>query len=110
MNLHNSVESPKMSAFAVLITPGLEARVVVEPTLWTTTQQFQGIPARQRNCVFAVEKNLSFYRTYTQRNCALECEAKFTLEACNCVLYYMPSKLTIILLSFRVFNLNGVCF
>ncbi|XP_054274391.1 pickpocket protein 28-like isoform X2 [Macrosteles quadrilineatus] len=90
--LHNSVETPKMNAFASLLSPGLEARMIVDPVMMTTTQLFHTIPAKKRNCVFGSEKNLTFYRTYTQRNCALECEAQFTLDACSCVLYYMPKN------------------
>ncbi|KAG8258305.1 hypothetical protein J6590_032233 [Homalodisca vitripennis] len=90
--LHNSVETPKMNAFATLLEPGIESRMIVDPLIMTSTEQFQRIPVQKRNCVFGSERNLSFYRTYTQRNCALECEAKFTLDACNCVLYYMPKN------------------
>lgn len=81
-----------MSAFGSLLSPGVEARMIVEPQIMTSTGQFERIPALKRNCVFGNERNLSFYRTYTQRNCAQECEAQFTLDACKCVLYYMPSK------------------
>lgn len=37
-----------------------------------------------------------YYRTYTLKNCEMECEARIMLDFCKCVLYFMPSKYSII--------------
>lgn len=92
MTLHNPIETPKISAFGTLICPGTETQVIIKPTMDIASNQLRGIDQDKRQCFFSDERNLRFYRTYTQRNCVLECESNFTLYYCQCVMYYMPSK------------------
>lgn len=48
-------------------------------------------------CIFII---FIFYalRTYTERNCKLECQANHTLNRCGCVPYFLPSKQLLLLL------------
>lgn len=94
MLLHNPVETPKISAFGALVEPGTENRVAISPVISHTASTLLGVTVEKRQCLFQHERRLYFYRTYTQRNCILECEANFTLSHCKCVSYYMPSKWT----------------
>lgn len=91
--LHNPVETPKMADFGFAISPGEETRIVITPRINTASLSILGIPRKKRKCFFNTERKLKYYRTYTQRNCLLECEANFTQKICDCVQYYMPSKL-----------------
>ncbi|KAE8752702.1 hypothetical protein FOCC_FOCC000442 [Frankliniella occidentalis] len=88
--LHNPVETPKIAAFGFLVEPGTENRVAISPVISHTAPSLQTVSVDKRQCLFQHERNLHFYRTYTQRNCILECEANFTLSHCKCVAYYMP--------------------
>ncbi|PSN50939.1 hypothetical protein C0J52_08126 [Blattella germanica] len=88
--LLDAIETPKVSEFGYIISPGKEYRVVISPTIMNASASLRGIPKNKRQCLFSNEKYLKFYRTYTQRNCALECEANYTLETCGCVPYYLP--------------------
>lgn len=92
MILHNPVETPKVADFSFAISPGRETRVIVKPRISTARKTIVSIPQRKRKCFFTSERKLRYYRTYTQRNCALECEANFTQNLCQCVQYYMPSN------------------
>lgn len=92
MLLHNPVETPKIADFAFAITPGEESRVIVRPRVSYANPSIISIPQRKRKCFFTNERKLRYYRTYTQRNCILECEANFTQQLCNCVMYYMPKS------------------
>ncbi|KAL6445649.1 hypothetical protein ACFW04_000866 [Cataglyphis niger] len=92
MLLHNPVETPKIADFSFSITPGEETRVIVRPRISTATPSIISIPQKKRKCFFTAERKLRYYRTYTQRNCILECEANFTQEICDCVQYYMPKS------------------
>ncbi|XP_054276381.1 pickpocket protein 28-like [Macrosteles quadrilineatus] len=88
--VHNPKETPKMKAYASTVQPGHETRVVVEPAIWTSSrEQLQNVPLDKRNCLFHNEKILAFYRTYSFRNCMLECETNNTLQSCGCVFFYM---------------------
>lgn len=93
MLLHNPIETPKIADFAFLITPGEETRIIVTPRISTASRSILSIPQRKRKCFFTSERKLRYYRTYTQRNCILECEANFTQEICHCVPHYMPSEM-----------------
>ncbi|KAG7200622.1 hypothetical protein KM043_001178 [Ampulex compressa] len=92
MLLHNPVETPKIADFAFAVTPGEETRVIVTPRISTASRTILSIPQRKRKCFFTSERKLRYYRTYTQRNCVLECEANFTQKICHCVQYYMPKS------------------
>lgn len=90
--LHSPVETPKISSFGSLVSPGRETSIEIHPTLGMATPALANIQKNKRQCVYSAEKELRFYRTYTQRNCMMECEANFTLMFCKCVMYYMPSN------------------
>jgi amiloride-sensitive sodium channel len=97
LRLHNPVETPKVAEFGLLLSPGEEYRVAIKPTISNASFSIRKIPENKRQCVFSNEKYLKFYRTYTQRNCALECEANYTLAMCMCVPYYLPSRFILFL-------------
>ncbi|XP_029173329.1 pickpocket protein 28-like [Nylanderia fulva] len=92
MLLHNPVETPKIADFSFSITPGEETRVIIRPRISTASKTIKSIPKKKRKCFFTTERKLRYYRTYTQRNCILECEANFTQQICDCVQYYMPKS------------------
>ncbi|XP_076296006.1 pickpocket protein 28 [Lasioglossum baleicum] len=92
MLLHNPVETPKIAEYAFAITPGEETRIIVTPRISTASKTIISVPQRKRKCFFTSERKLRYYRTYTQRNCVLECEANFTQKMCHCVQYYMPKS------------------
>lgn len=48
----------------------------------------------RRQCFFNSERTLHYLKTYTQRNCQLECLANFTLAKCGCVKFSMPHDTT----------------
>jgi acid-sensing ion channel, other len=45
--------------------------------------------AERRRCYLENEKELKFFKNYTQRNCQMECFAKYTLKKCGCVHFSM---------------------
>ncbi|XP_052565712.1 pickpocket protein 28 isoform X2 [Culex pipiens pallens] len=88
--LHNPTETPKMAEYASYVRVGTESRVVVKPKISDASYLIRKVSQDQRQCVFANEANLSYFRTYSRNNCEMECEARLILEFCGCVLYYMP--------------------
>ncbi|XP_037037296.1 pickpocket protein 28-like [Bradysia coprophila] len=88
--LHSPTETPQIQNFGFSITPGYESRVVITPRISDANFKIRSIPQSQRNCIFASEGNLAYFRTYSRKNCELECQSNLILEACGCVLYYMP--------------------
>ncbi|XP_065345463.1 pickpocket protein 28-like [Cloeon dipterum] len=87
--LHSPVETPKLQSFGFAIRPGTENFVSIQPKIRKANPAVVDVPLAKRNCYFASERYLRFYRTYTQHNCVQECEANYTVSICGCVLFYM---------------------
>ncbi|KAJ9596122.1 hypothetical protein L9F63_012706 [Diploptera punctata] len=91
--LHNPVETPKIADYGSLIAPSREYRIKIRPTITNSSRSLNYVKEAERQCVFSSQKYLKFYKTYTQKNCVLECEANYTLKVCNCVPYYLPKDI-----------------
>ncbi|XP_013189656.2 pickpocket protein 28 [Amyelois transitella] len=92
--LHNPTETPKMANLGEIYGSGIEARVTIQPRILDAQPALKSIDVSKRLCLFSSEKDLVFYRTYTLKNCEMECEAKGMLDLCDCVFYYMPKNKT----------------
>ncbi|KAI4464283.1 amiloride-sensitive sodium channel-related [Holotrichia oblita] len=92
--LSNPIETPKMADFGFFMRPGLEARIVIKPKKVESTETLKNIDVVKRQCFFPEERYLQFYRSYSEKNCKLECQANRTLRACNCVPYFLPKNRT----------------
>ncbi|XP_001355676.3 pickpocket protein 28 [Drosophila pseudoobscura] len=88
--VHNPAELPKVSNYGLIVTAGREARIPIEPVYEDALPSIRSIKKSVRRCLFSDENDLAYYRTYSRKNCELECEAKLLLRECNCVLYYLP--------------------
>lgn len=60
--LHNPTETPKISDFGLAINPGMETRVAIEPMVTKASPLIRKTPVAQRQCIFASEGNLSYFR------------------------------------------------
>ncbi|XP_039752611.1 pickpocket protein 28-like [Pararge aegeria] len=92
--LHNPTETPNIAKLGEVYGPGMEARVAIQPRILDAQPSLRYIDVNKRLCLFSSEKDLVFYRTYTLRNCEMECESRNVLDICKCVLYYMPKNKT----------------
>ncbi|RVE50284.1 hypothetical protein evm_005119 [Chilo suppressalis] len=92
--LHNPTETPKIANLGDIYGPGMEARVSIQPRILDAQPDLRTIDIDKRLCLFSSETNLVFYRTYTLKNCEMECEARAMLDLCGCVFYYMPKNKT----------------
>ncbi|KAI8442241.1 hypothetical protein MSG28_005814 [Choristoneura fumiferana] len=91
--LHNPTETPNIANLGDIYGPGIETRVAIQTRISDAQPALKSIDIEKRLCLFSSEKELVFYRTYTLRNCEMECEARNMLALCKCVLYYMPTQL-----------------
>ncbi|KAJ6633806.1 Pickpocket protein 28, partial [Pseudolycoriella hygida] len=88
--LHNPTETPKISDYGFSVALGQETRVVITPRLSDASPLIRSVPANQRQCIFASEANLTYFRTYSRKNCEMECESRIIDEICGCVQFFMP--------------------
>lgn len=64
--------------------------LTVRPVVTQTAESLRGSSAEKRQCYFDDEKPLQFFRTYTQRNCELECLSAYVLRKCGCTRFSLP--------------------
>lgn len=69
-----------------------EVVVAIEPDMMTTSEGLRDYDSYYRQCYFANERQLKYFKIYTQRNCEVECLTNYTLKRCGCVSYHMPRE------------------
>ncbi|XP_030745226.1 pickpocket protein 28-like [Sitophilus oryzae] len=90
--LHNPAETPRVGMQYFRAPLNEEVVVAVKPDMMTTSEGLKTYEAHRRQCYFPEERPLSFFQSYTQQNCQVECLTNFTLAKCNCVAYHMPRE------------------
>lgn len=64
----------------------------VIPKLTNTTHKLRHFNSTQRKCFYNDERQLHFFRIYSQENCQEKCLANFTMDMCRCAAFSMPSE------------------
>ncbi|XP_030745254.1 uncharacterized protein LOC115874287 [Sitophilus oryzae] len=62
----------------------------IQPVMITTSDTVKVYNPKRRECYFPPERQLKYFKIYTQLNCNLECLTNFTLQLCRCVNFFMP--------------------
>lgn len=91
--LHTPGEVPQVSKHYFRVPLLQEVLVSVKPNMITTSEGLMSYEPNRRQCYFNSERQLRFFKVYTQRNCELECLSNFTRIECGCVKFSMPSKI-----------------
>lgn len=92
ITLHTPGEVPQVSKHYFRVPYLQEVLVAVRPNMITTSDGLRHYEPNRRQCFFDSERNLKFFKVYTQRNCELECLSNFTKTECGCVKFSMPRK------------------
>lgn len=92
--IHLPSEIPTEFHKFVPITYGSRSAVLITAKSHRTDEALRKFSAKSRNCYFEGEKKLKFFKTYSKPHCQLECFTNFTLDACGCVLFWMPRNQT----------------
>lgn len=90
--LHSPSEIPLVSRNFFLVPLLNGVLLSVKPHMITTPHALRHYEPHQRQCYFASERKLRFFKAYTQRNCELECLSNFMLMQCGCVKFSLPSN------------------
>lgn len=83
--LHTPGEIPRVSKQYFRVPLRQEVVVSVKPNMMTTSSGLLDYEPERRQCYFDNEKNLKFFKVYTQANCELECLADYTLGKTNLI-------------------------
>ncbi|GAB0097251.1 pickpocket protein 28 [Sergentomyia squamirostris] len=88
--LHTPAEIPQVSRHYISIPLNQVITVSVKPSMFSTSKALKNYEPTRRQCYFNHERQLHFFRIYTQRNCNLECLSLYTKKKCGCVRFFMP--------------------
>ena len=88
--LHTPGELPRLSVQFYQVPLKQQVLMTVSPQVITTAAGLRSYTPESRQCYFNIEKQLKFFKTYTQSNCELECLTDFTIKMCGCVKFSMP--------------------
>ncbi|XP_055320058.1 pickpocket protein 28-like [Sitodiplosis mosellana] len=90
--LHSADEVPQMKKYYYRIPLDHDTVMAVRPNIMNTTERLiENYNHKERKCIVGgVEKQLIFFKKYTQRNCQLDNLAFRTTAKCKCVTFAMP--------------------
>lgn len=89
--LHTPGDVLKANDISIRIPFSEEIQISIHPKLITTSDGLRKYSPKQRHCFFYSERQLHFFKFYSQSNCKAECLANYTLQQCGCVKFNMPS-------------------
>lgn len=96
LSFHSPNESPQIWRRYFHVSPGKTAFFTISPNVINASSSYKSYSPSVRQCFFSHERQLRFYKQYTQRNCELECVANYTVTKCACAEFAMPSNGTIV--------------
>ncbi|XP_050080483.1 pickpocket protein 28-like [Anopheles maculipalpis] len=94
ITIHPPDEFPRLSEYHIRVPPMQAVSIIVKPRLLTTQKNLHRYPHTKRQCFFADERKLRFFRVYNEQNCEFECLTNYTLATCGCVTFAMPRENT----------------
>ncbi|XP_013101819.2 pickpocket protein 28-like [Stomoxys calcitrans] len=88
--LHSPDDVPTMSKHFLHISMNKDIMIAVKPKMITTSAGIAEYTPHKRQCYLTKDRQLKFFKIYSQTNCAYECLTNFTYHLCGCVTFAMP--------------------
>lgn len=90
--VHNPFDMSQLSRKFINLNVDEEISLSIKPNMITTSEGLRHYDPNRRGCYFVGERELRFFKIYTQDNCELECVSNSTERRCGCVKFSYPSK------------------
>ncbi|XP_055622132.1 pickpocket protein 28-like [Toxorhynchites rutilus septentrionalis] len=90
--IHSPADFPFKSSNGVPIEVGERVQLLPKPKVILTQHFLRFRSPQSTKCFFEGQRQLRFFRIYTQSNCELECRTNYFLEHRKCALAYMPRE------------------
>lgn len=88
--IHAPDDVPSLSRAIVRVSLEKYVVIVVKPIMVTTSDDIAKYSPKKRNCFMDNERQLRFFKGYSDKNCEMECITNYTLKECGCVKFSMP--------------------
>lgn len=92
LSLHSPDELIHADESLFLVPSEHDVYVSVRPATMTTSNGLRSYDPHKRGCYFQSERQLHFFRAYSQQKCQRECLTNFTTKECGCTHYSFPRK------------------
>ncbi|XP_037826361.1 pickpocket protein 28-like [Lucilia sericata] len=79
----------------ILVPKSKDVMITVVPQFIKSQDNLMDYPVEKRQCYFNKERNLRFFKFYTQNNCQTECLTNYTIAKCGCARFWMPRPLDV---------------
>ncbi|KAI8118089.1 Pickpocket protein 28 [Lucilia cuprina] len=79
----------------ILVPKSKDVMITVVPQFIKSQDNLMDYPVEKRQCYFNKERNLRYFKFYTQNNCQTECLTNYTIAKCGCARFWMPRPLDI---------------
>ncbi|XP_037826365.1 pickpocket protein 28-like [Lucilia sericata] len=76
--------------YYIMVPDSKQVIVTVLPQFIKTQANLRDFDIEKRQCYFNKERNLRFFKFYTQNNCQTECLTNYTIAKCGCAKFWMP--------------------
>ncbi|KAK7583871.1 hypothetical protein V9T40_004834 [Parthenolecanium corni] len=91
--IHSPADFPSSTDTQLAIGENSSEAITIQPKILRTSKQIKNWNPEDRGCYLDQERNLYYFKLYTETNCNLECESNYSLLQCGCVAYYHPRDL-----------------
>ncbi|XP_001851494.2 pickpocket protein 28 [Culex quinquefasciatus] len=88
--VHSPADFPQARLGAIYAPMGKSTYVTVKVRDTQLSSKLVDFPPEKRKCYMVGEKELEYFRVYTQKNCELECRAREQLFTEGCVNFALP--------------------
>ncbi|XP_055305956.1 pickpocket protein 28-like, partial [Sitodiplosis mosellana] len=88
LHVPGEVQPASRHSFRVPLSEAVQISII--PKFIVTSDKLLSYKPQERQCFYNFERQLLFFKMYTQNNCELECLANFTRIECGCVKFSMP--------------------
>ncbi|CRL07759.1 CLUMA_CG020713, isoform A [Clunio marinus] len=87
----------------IVFEGGKSLEILITPVMITINEDVESLELNERKCFLKGEKRLRFFKTYTKRNCEIECFANYTESICHCVTFsFVRDPLTKVFHKFNI--------
>lgn len=73
---------------------GVSMEILITPEVIFAEEYLKEYPIDKRYCMFDEDRRLNFLKTYTQKNCEMDCLTSFLMKRCGCSPYEVISNET----------------
>ncbi|XP_044759462.1 pickpocket protein 28-like isoform X2 [Coccinella septempunctata] len=90
VTLHTPTRIPRPERVSFSVGLDSIANAAVIPSYTQTSDRIKHYDPKKRFCYFENERQLKYFKFYSQSNCNFECYINYTITQCDCVNFYMP--------------------